>query len=658
MRISTRSSLVRIGAALAAVTLATLVAAGCGAGGSDDPGASGVLGDAGPLAWMPKDTWLVATTNLDPAVIDTAVTTLDRLPIWALAEGFLPARDGKGLRRELLEELAKESTTSGEDKPKVSAKELERAFGHRAGIAITGTDFESLDQDTGPVMAWVEVDDEDAALAAAKDLIAGSHDEVEHEGVTYYDTSSDDVTFLVRDGLLVVSTTTEHMEALIETREGDDSLADDETAAAILEVGVGEALGGFALASEPLLEAAPRLVREQAERVADDEDATRSEQQEAERMARIADELGPLLESNAVDGMIPDWIGGSMTIDESGLRMRGVWSNPRELADPEPGSRELVERMPADAQIVNAYAQDGTMLRRVQEAWAEVRDAYDLDLRQLVAGECSQADRWACDLGIELALTMLEDEQLADALAEQGDTVSASVQDIGPQLGALAELGETGRATSGALDERVMEFVLPADANLEGYEPPSELADAMQRAGLEVTTQDGGDEVTIRVRPNSPLRRVLVEEFDQATLAALAAVGFDLRGLLTAEGLTLREEQVDDLGVWGVPPDAPSTVAPALRGDVDTLADNDVYEEIVAAANPPEQVGAYGWIDLKGYVEETLTMLSTDTPEVKRVIPTVRNNLADVPGVLTWTAREESGGEQVGVYELSVPILE
>jgi hypothetical protein len=656
MRTPTQIVIRRVLAASAAVALAALVAAGCGgddgAGGS---GATGLVGDEGPLAWLPTDTWLVATANLDPKAIDAAVESLDRLPIWALAEGFLPASDGKGLRRELLEQVAKETRSDG-GTPRVTAKELEAAFGERAGMAITSADFAETYGKNPPFVAWVEVDDEDAALAAAKDFFEGADTEREHEGVTYFDSKQEKATFLVRDGLLVVSSSPKQMERLIDVREGDESLAGEEVAEAVLEVGVGDALAGVAIASEPLLKAAPDLVRTKADGVDKDGEASSEDKQNAARAAKIADELGPVLESDAVDGLIADWVGGSVTIDDSGLRIKGAWSNPRSLATPEPGSRELVERMPADAPVANAMVSDGSTLARVQDAWTEVRDAYDLDLRAMVAEECSQADRWACDLGIELVLAVLEDESLAEAAADQGDTAVVVTQDLGPLTASLATMSDPkAGATAKPLATRLYEVA--STAGMIDYEPGDELAKAARAAGLVVTTSADGLSVTIRVTPGSPLARTLAESQDPATAAALAGLGLDLRPLLTPKGLTISAEQVDGLLVAGFPQAAPSKVVPALKGDAETLADSETYQDVVAAAKPPKQVGAYGFIDLKAYVEAILAGLGEAEPDVQRIIPTVRNNLADVPGIVTWSTREESDGEDVGVFELAMPIL-
>ena len=657
MRTPSRSAVHRVLAASAAVAVAALVAAGCG-GSSGDAGSgdTGLVGDEGPLAWLPADTWLVATANLDPEAIDTAVESLDRLPIWALAEGLLPASDGKGLRRELLKQVAK--TRSKDTGTKVTATELETAFGERLGFAITSADFQEMDAKDAPYVAWIEVDDEEAALETAKDMFAGTDTESEHEGVTYFRSKKDDATFLVRDGLLVVSSTPKQMETLIDVREGDDSLAGDDVAAAVLEVGVGDALAGFAIASEPLLNAAPELVRQQADDIDEDGEASESSKENAEKAAKIADELGPLLQSNAVDGLIADWISGSVTIDDSGLRIKGAWSNPRELATPEPGSRELVERMPADAPIVNAMVTDGTTLARVQDAWTEVREAYDLDLRAIVAEECSQADRWACDLGIELVLAVLEDEQLAESLADQGDTAMVMTQDLAPLLASLATMSDpetAARAKPKPIEARLYEIA--STAGMVEYRPSDELVEAARTAGIAVTTSADGLDVTIRVTPGSPLARTIAAEVDPAAAAALAGFGFDVGALLTPKGLTISAEDVDGIYVAGFPQDAPSKVVPALEGDVETLADAQTYQDVVAAAKPPKQVGSYGFVDLKTYVETILAGLGAGEPDVQRIVPTVRNNLADVPGIVTWSAREESDGEQVGVVEMSMPIL-
>lgn len=644
-----------VAASTAAIALTALGAAGCGGGSSGGGGETGIVGDGGALEWLPADTWLVATGNLDAEAIDTAVQSLDRLPIWALAEGFLPARDGKGLRRELLEEIAKQSAEKGA-KPKVTATELETAFGDRVGFAITSTDFEAIDGEEPPFVGWVDVDDEDAAVAAAKDLLSGTEKEREHEGVTYFESPKDELTFLVRDGLLVVSSTPKQIERLIEVRDGDsdDSLAGDDVAAAVIEVGVGDSLAGFAIASEPLLAAAPDIVRDSAGK-ANDEGVADAEQ--AKRAEEIADELGPVLESNAVDEMIPDWIAGSATIDETGLRLRGSWSNPRELADPDVGSRELVERMPADVPIATGMVSDGSTLGRVQGAWSEVRDAYDLDLRALVARECPTEDRWACDLGIELALWMLEDEALADQAADAGDSTMVMTQDLSPLLASLAGLASGG--DSGAIKPVTARlFEIATTAEQVKVAPSKELVAAATKAGIEVSQSDDGLSMTFRVLAGSPLARTLAAELDTEARQALAAIGFDVRQLLSPAGMTITAEQVDDITVAGFPPAAPSKVVPALKGDTDVLGEAQTYRDVVAAAKPPKQVGVYGFVDLKTLIEGMFTTLGAAQPDVQRIIPTVRNNLADVPGIVSWSTREEHDGEPVGVIEMSMPILE
>ncbi|MCW2923029.1 MAG: hypothetical protein JWM98_433, partial [Thermoleophilia bacterium] len=140
-------------------------------------------------------------------------------------------------------------------------------------------------------------------------------------------------------------------------------------------------------------------------------------------------------------------------------------------------------------------------------------------------------------------------------------------------------------------------------------------------------------------------------------VAGMRAVGIDPSALLSPAGLTISAEEADDLLVAGFPPNAPSKVVPALNGDVDTLGDSDSYRSVVKAAKPPKEVGQYGYIDLGAYVEAIFTAISADSPQAARALPTVRNNLADVPGVLTWTTRETFDGHEVGVAETVVPIL-
>jgi len=663
-----RSTTRRILASGAAILCAAAIAAGCGGDEGSGTGASsaaGLGGDNGALSWLPADTWLVASANLDPAAIDEAVTSLRRLPIWAVAEGFLPASDGKGLRTQLLEQVAKGASEQDDAKGDVTAKQLEAAFGVRAGFAITSNDLSGFegDGDDAPVAAWIEVDDRDAAEQLARDLATGTVTEESHEGVDYL-VSKDDGAIAVRDDLLLFAASEAQLQDLIDVHEGDvdESLAGDEEAAAVLEAGVGDALAGFALQSDPLLEAIPGLVQDQARQTADDGEASSSDQQNADRAADLAKELGPLLTSKAVDGLVADWIGGSITIDDTGLRMRGAWSNPRKLATPDPGSRELVERAPIDAPIVQATVSDGSSLGRVQDVWAEVRDAYDLDLRALAAKECDPGSEWACDLGVELALTVLEDEGLAEAQADAGDTALLYTQDPTSLFTSLArsvplEAGGSLVPAPLAPKTRLYEFATPAEL-ASGWTPSSELVAAARAAGISIETDMKSATVTVRVVPTSPLGRELRASLDAETAAATAMLGIDPRALLTPAGLVLRGDQVDDLVVWGIPQGAPSQLAPSLKGDADVLADDPNYAEVVAALDPPDEVGAYAYIDLAGLVEGVVTAIGETDQDAQRIVPTVRNNLADIPGILQWSAREQVGDEQVGTYDVAIPILE
>jgi len=145
-RRSSRPFLSRALFTLALLSAAALIAVGCGSGddsgstGTGGEGKSGVIGGDGPLGWLPPKTWLVSSVDADPKKIDAAVDTLGRLPAWSLAESFLPASDGKGLRLALLKQIAKEAP----GKAKISATDLERAFGNRAGFAITSNDYAAL----------------------------------------------------------------------------------------------------------------------------------------------------------------------------------------------------------------------------------------------------------------------------------------------------------------------------------------------------------------------------------------------------------------------------------------------------------------------------------------------------------------------------------
>ena len=138
----------------------------------------------------------------------------------------------------------------------------------------------------------------------------------------------------------------------------------------------------------------------------------------------------------------------------------------------------------------------------------------------------------------------------------------------------------------------------------------------------------------------------------------MSAFGIDVAALASRGGLTVSFDEVDGIRVAGLPDDAPSKVVPALEGDAETLADSETYQEVVDAAKPPKDVGVYGYIDLRGYVESILGVLAAQDPQVRRLLPTVRNNLEDAPGIVVWSSRQDVEGEQVGVGEYVLPILE
>lgn len=626
---------------LGCLAVAAAIAAGCGGGNGGDGDPTSIDSGDGPLAWLPAETWAIASVDASVKDIDRAIATLERLPIWSLAEIALPADDGAGLRRALLQAIAKESKESGGNG--VTAKRLEAAFGDRFGMAIVDNDLEALDSSDAedlPFVVWLAVDDVDAATAALVDLTAGKDTESEHEGRTTWTSKRDDFAFTVDDELAVITSSRQRLEQLIDVREGDDSLARDKVARAVIEAGIGDAFVGLALQTDPLLEAVPALVEHAA---AESEDPT-----DAAKAAAIADDLGPVLESAAVDGLVADWFAGSATVDATGLRLRGAWSNPRELAEPKVGSRELVERMPAGAPTASAMVSDGTMLGRVQDAWTETRDAYELDLRSYVA-ECEPAMKVFCELGIEAVLAVLEDKALADALEDAGPRSMAYVQDIGATLATIMPpKGATARPA------RAMEVATSGDHVV--WAPTAELAASMRRAGLVVLPSPGGD-VSIRVIAGSPLDAWLRRfERSQTSRADTGALALSL--LRSPRGIEIKAEDVDGIRVLGFPQNAPSKVVPALRGDTETIGESSTYRDVIAAAKPPAQVGTYGWVDTREYFIAILSFVAGSEPDFASIIPTIRNNLAKTPGIIWWSSREQLDGEEVGVAEMAMPILE
>lgn len=638
MRISARS----LATTLSILAAATFVAAGCGTG--DDGrsgGTSAVTGADGAFGWLPEDTWLVSGANLSADHLQDAIDTLARLPIWSLAKSSLPADDGAGIRGELLTQVAKAAPKQA----KLTRTRLEAAFGDHVGLAITSTDLAKLrggedgtGDDQAPLAIFVDVDDEDAARAVASDIADGTETEREHEGVSFTTSTSskEPIAWTIQEGLLVVTSTRGEMERLIDAHEGN-SLADGDEAAAVVDAGIGDAFAGVAIGSRPLLDAAEQLAK----------DGTELSDAQAKR-------LGDVLGSDAVEDLVPAWTSGSIDIDDVGVRVRGSWSGPHEIAKPQVGSRELIERFPADAPMASASVMSGDELGRVQAVWSEVGEGYDLDIRDLRA-TCPAAYLWACDLGIESLVVALEDDELASAMHDAGPIVTGYTQSFDALL-ANASLGTSAAgappARAVAPSSRWVE-IAGTDAQVD-YTPPKALTDAAAAAGLAITSTDGGHSATIEVVPTSPLGELLAK-LTPAQRAGLTGLGIDVKALL-GTGITIEAEVVDDLLVTGFPSSAPSKLAPALRGDVDTIGKSARYEAAVDAADPPEEVGAYGYVDVQGLVETIFGAVAKSTPQAKQLLPTVQNNLKDIPGVLTWTARDEVDGEQVGTFDLVVPI--
>lgn len=641
-------------AAASAIAVAAVVVTGCGSdsstsGSSDDTTAAS---KNGALGWLPDTTWLVANVNAETKTVDRAITTLDRLPAWSLAESFLPAKDATGLRRELLKSAA--ASSDGD----VTAKQLEAAFGEHGGLAITDNDFDDFgdnSKDNAPVAGWIEVDDPSAAEDVMAKLADTAPEKSDHRGVDVHTAKLDGqlLTWIVEDDLLLVTSNPARMDELIDAHAGADgtrSVDDSEDARRVLEAGVGDALVGVAIATDPLIDAG----------VVAAHDSTDLPKADQDRLARV-------IASKAVDGVVPDWIGGSMTIDDVGLRWKGSWSNPRDIADADMDPRELAERAPADAPIVAAGVSDGSTIERVQSVWKAVHDEADVSVDDIPAtGQlATPAGKPVHDLLVESLRTLLEDEKLAEAAKDAGPMSAVATQDLAAALGPLAAAATpqdgAGRAAPRApkLTKRVYEFGVSrnTDAEVE-YTPPAALRSAAAKAGLSVASTMSGDapSVTIKVAPRSPLGALIRTQTTAADRAGLTSVGIDIDQVLTPAGLTLTGQTVDGIVVGGFPANLPSTLAKALGGDIDTLGKSTDYRDAVDAAKPPEDLGQYAWFDLAGVADSVLGAFGAGNPAASSIGPTVRNNLEPIPGVLAWSTRREVDGEDVGVVEAVAPI--
>lgn len=597
--------------ALAVVLPAALLAVACGGGdkASGGDGRSGIAGDDGPLTWMPKDTWAVLSVRIDEKPYDRAAKTLARLPIWSLIGAAAPVSDGASVRTAALDALGDEL---GEDDGDVTAQDLEDVVGDRAGGGAFGklaaTDG-SKGGDSPSVVAWFELQDEGAA---AKLLEEGGAKSRKHEGHDYFETKSGSAA-LVEDDLLLLGMDADALEAAIDAREGE-SFGDDETNRGFVEAAVGDAPAGAMVDTDVLLANAAKAAAKDA------------------KSGKMAEKL---LDAALFDDLVPDRLGMSLDIDAAGLQLRGTWSNPRDLADPKVDARELVERMPEQSVAAQAFATDGTPVRRAQELWSTVRTGIDMD--EAVAS-CGPEMRALCGSLLSLVAATLEDEGLADAAEAGDDRVLGS---------ATYGTVEKGEATS--------ESVMSGDPF--EWTPSGEVTSAASDAGLFVTRD--GDAYTVRIDPKSPLGTALAMSAKQGTnQAALAASGFDAADLFDADGITMSPERVDDLLVATSPVGATSLAAKSLAGDGDTVKDGETYGTVVDAADPPREVGAYAFYDLRALVEQALDQLGGSSETLKQAMPTITTNLEHAPGVLAWSSRETVRDEEVGVMRLVLPIVE
>lgn len=593
------------------------------------------------MSWMPRGTWAVAQVDLDGKRIDEALTTLERLPIWPLVGEELPSKDGAGLRTELLEMIAKEG---GTDAP--SADELEDAFGNHLGVAITDNDFARFedDNDDVPVIGWIEVDDADKAEKILSDALdeksTFEHKDVEaHTGT---DGGDDEITWLVSGDVAIVTTTREEMQRLIDARDAGTTVGEDEDARRVLSAALDESIMGVAVATDPIMDAVPQIL-----------------EQEDDAPKRVRDQVRDVLASGAIDSLVPDWIGFGATIDDTGVRMRATWSNPRELAKADIGARELAERMPEATSIVNAATSDGAWVGRMQAAWQVVTDETDVSLDDLADDCTGEVDAWACEIAVETLRMLLEDEDLAKAAAKADPVTAAVAQDFGALLAqGLSAAPGAAKPAAKAAPARSQEYVVAGDLTYD-YDIPAKLDAALTKAGISIEAIEDGTGVQVRVTPASPAGRELATALkDPAARVQFATLGIDPADLLRPAGLVLQADEVDDLLVYGFPQDAASPVTEALDGDADTLGDLDRYRDAVETAKAPKEVGTWGWVDIRGLVERTLDVIGPTVPAAAAFDAPARQNVKQLPGILTWTAREDVDGEDVGVAELALPILE
>ncbi|MBC7461225.1 MAG: hypothetical protein H7287_07675, partial [Thermoleophilia bacterium] len=536
---------------LALALVAALVAAGCGASRSGG-GATSIDAGAedGPLAWLPANTWAIARVSVDPKQIDTSIATLDRLPIWDLAAASLPAKQGAGLRAALLKELAQQLPG------KQTGGDLEDAFGNEAGVAITSNDVDALSRLTDggsanlPIAIWLEIDDE----AAADDVLKSVFTNVKAQsskGIEYSTGTrdGDQVAWTTSGDLLLLTPGAQQLERLIATHDGNDSLAQDDDARRALDGAFDGAPVSIAIGTDALIDAGANFADGTGNDAAD---GALGDDVDSRTLARVA----RVLRTSSVDALVPDWIGMSATIDETGVRLRTTWSNPRSLATPAVGSRALVERMPAGTEVATGMVNDGSTIARVQGLWSDVSKEADVKISDLTRA-CPATATKVCAAAVAALEWVLEDRDLAKDAAGADATSAVVVQSLSSAFtNALASIAQPAAARTGASVGAVTATEIATTGSdpralggVQGAQVPAKVTAAFAAAGLTITTSADGLSMTVKVAPASELGKLITAQVTAQDAATPKAAGFDPRQLLTPSGLTLSAKRVGDLVV-------------------------------------------------------------------------------------------------------------
>jgi len=617
------------------------IAAACG--GSE---ASGLAVRDGGLSMVPENAVAVSVLSLETKHLQRSLDTLDRLPIWGLAEGQLPKGGAEGLKKAGIDALLEGAA----DKKLTYTKDVKPWLGDSAGFALLGG-LQTLAtfEESPPILFWVDSTDDDAAEDFVKRFGGSDVETREHDGIKVYvadkakDTAAEDGTdpgdegagdegansgfgegaVFVDDGALVITGDFTMAKRVLDARDNDhfidraevanmlDREDRDEQYASVADVNALLDLGTVALKDAADKKGTPG------------QDATNLKN------------AGELLDSKEVRDALPDLVASNGGLDERGLWFDTAWSPAGK-----PGiddARKLAERMPAESMMVTAAAGNTQWLENGPKIWDRAKEIWGTDL-ETIGSQCPKEAAEACELGLTFATEVLEGDLLERLDEVSGDNAAtAFAQTFGTAEGGGFE--QTAFAV-GRLEDPEGAVDLLEDG-VGALEP------TLAKYGLVATLERADDDATLRVKA-VPAGR---------TAQLIAALPKEARGgfaALTGAGMELTIRKVDDTyHATAFPPEGLEPGLEAWQGDGDQITDNERYQRDIKLVDPPADASTYGWFDLSPAVLAGLAAV----PEASQATPIVKTNLEKVGGVMFWSDRSGEDDE-VGSVRVVIPIHE